>query len=162
MKEIFSEDEWSLLQNSILWMFQSIAYADRVIEPEEINAMKRLKNMANRFNSKLIREILDSLSFSDEDFQNIYNYKARARIGLNEIAKFIDTKLPEDEALLFKKSLIASAIYIAKSSGLDESKYISFEEIRAIKELSHLIDISPLDLTKTPSLDTIIDILEKE
>lgn len=162
MKELFSEEEWSLLENSILWMFHSIAYADRVIEPEEINAMKRLKSMSDKFDSKLIQEILNSLELSDEDYHNTYNYKARARIGLNEIARLIDNKLTDEEALLFKKSLLASAIYIAKSSGLDESKYISFEEMRAIKELSHLIDISPIDLTKSPTLDEIINRLDKE
>lgn len=153
----FTEQEWEVLQVSVLWVFQGIAMADGVIEPDELTAFANLQRQSHKFVSNLADSVFQSINFSNEDFLNTYNLKTKIHIGLNEMSNIVAKSVDATDALLFKKSLLAAVLYVAKSVKSPKYRDVDEMESRTLKEIALSMRISPLDIAKEPSIDSILN-----
>lgn len=157
-RDLFDEEEWSTLELSVPWIFQAIAGADNKIDFLELDAMNFVQANANKFKCQLIIEILSSMKLNIEDIANIYAIDNREiKTGFSEISDILKKKLPEEEALLFKKSILAIGMYIAYASGDILSSKMSNLESQTIFELSKFMKIPRKHFHESP---TAVEIME--
>ena len=156
-KEQFTEDEWKTLEFSIIWMFQAIAGADKNIDINELKALEMLKQKADKFECDLLKELVPSFHY---DISNVSDYFAAdqrsIKTGLREIAEIVDVNLSFEQALLFKKSLLAIGMFIAYASGDVISSKMSNEELQLLVELALFMKMSIKDYRKTPTVGELM------
>ena len=160
-KSLFTDLEWNLLQMGVLWVFQGIAMADGIIEPREINAIENLSKNAHKFHNELAKDVFGSIDFNREEFANIYNLSPRINVGLHELAIVVNEKLNAEDAISFKKYMLAAGLYVVISSrNEDNGINVGNLESKALNNLAKILLISPVDLARQPKLNDIIRELE--
>ena len=156
--ENFTHQEWTTLQFSFIWMFQAIASADGKIDVGELDAMNFIQQKADTIQNQLAKEILKSMNVNFNEVSVRYQMEPRTiRTGLRETAIIIENKLEHDDAVDFKKTLLAIGAFIANSSGDMLSSMISNEESQTLTELSLYMKLTKEEFRSSP---TMIEIME--
>ena len=160
MKELFSEQEWDLLQKTPAIVLSMVAAADGKVDNKELNAFSNFCSNKNVFRSDLIKIVLpnDSKKYIDDVLPKID--KSKIKDTLREIDLTLDMKVNPVESKAFKHHLIALGVYIANSSGKMFQHNISEEEDEAINKFAKYIDIDAAQLFKTTLVDEILQKVE--
>ncbi len=156
-RDLFTEEEWSTLELSVPWIFQAIAGVDNKIDFFELDAINFVQSNSNKFKCTLIKEILSSMKYNIEDIANVYAIDQREiKTGFGEITQILKKKISEEEALLFKKSVLAIGMYIAYASGDLLSSKMSNLESQTIFELAKFMKIQRAKYHESP---TVVEIM---
>ncbi|MFH1051587.1 MAG: hypothetical protein V1779_11760 [bacterium] len=157
-KELFSEEEWKTLEFSIIWMFQAVAGADKNIDTDELKALAVLKEKSEKFDCDLLKELIPSFHFDLDTIADYFTVDHRSiKTGLREIADIIDNNLSAEQAMLFKKSLLAIGMFIAYASGDVLSSKMSNDELQLLVELALFMKMSISDYRKTPTVEELME-----
>lgn len=113
-----SEAEFNLLVYAPVAIFCLVAGADRKIDSKEINAFQQELVKGVKVESKTLQSVLIEVA---SDFNAMVNYLLNEGIDMddlmNRIVKVLDSKLPQEEALNFKVSLLRIGTIVAEASG---------------------------------------------
>lgn len=147
-KAIFSSDEWQSLMYSPIVTFALVAAADGSIDNKEVVSFQQqlIKGLVvdNPIMQQLMIEIIPNL---DKLIKDVLEGKVDPKSILEDVTLAIDSKLPSDEGMEYKLSLMQIGKAIAESSGgflgLLGSK-ISKEETQALAALTVILKIAPL------------------
>jgi len=156
MKELFTEQEWELLQRTPAFVFAMIATVDGVADKKESEAFIKFCLNKGDFKSELFNLVLpnEPKKYLDEELPKID--KTKLKDTLREIDATLDLKINPFESKAFKHHLIAMATYIANASGKIFQHKISEEENEAIYQFAKYIDIDAAQLFKTTLVDEIL------
>lgn len=161
-RELYSSDEWRILQMSIFWIFNKVAFADQKVDTLEIEAIRKLSIQSEKFQSKFAAELIGSLPLSQDELMNSYNIQSKVQLGLHKISSLLDKLENPKEILLFKKSLIAIGFYTAMASNNDGDRLVSYSESAALKEIAENLHLDPLELALSPTLNDILQGFQKD
>jgi len=161
-KDKFPPLEWQTLQFSIMWVFQSVAGADGHIDHKEQMAIKYVTTNSWKFQCDLVSELLEAMhvnpahvfKMSKADVRGIEN-------GLKSAAKMVEAKVSIQEAIMFKKSLIAIGYLVANMSGEENSSLknlsnISVEEMDALAKAAYYINLDADSMAQPPTVQEIV------
>ncbi|OGU59157.1 MAG: hypothetical protein A2X64_07130 [Ignavibacteria bacterium GWF2_33_9] len=161
MKELFSSEEWSSLLEVPYLVFTYIAGIDGNTDKKEIDAFNQFCKARNRFNSKLLKEILpDNPSEYLKYHQSTDISKNTIKEKLRNVDLLLDLKADRSDSVSFKHHLIAMGRFVADSSGKMFSPKMSDEEEDAIHQIGKFIDIDAYKLFKTTMVDEILKHIE--
>jgi len=156
-RDLFSEKEWATLEISALWIFQAVAGADKKVDVHELDALSFVQDNSDKFKSDLLKEVLSSLKYNIDDISTAYEVDTREiGVGLREMADLLDGKVSNEEAMLFKKSLLAIGMYVAYASGDIFSSKMSNLESQIIIELSLYMRISKQEYRESPTVEELM------
>lgn len=142
----FSHDDWETLQFSPLWIFTAVAGADGRVDEEELASLLNDIRRAEIFQSKFIRGILLTLADNLDAVQARFRADTRRmEDGLGEVRRILESKVPADEAHLFKGGLLAIGRNVAMASGGSPgtTDAVSEEEKKALDAVARLLSVSP-------------------
>ncbi|MDQ1266260.1 MAG: hypothetical protein QG635_1412 [Bacteroidota bacterium] len=160
-KELFTLEEWYLLETAVIWMFQAIAGADGRVDVDELNAMNIIKEKAGLLENHLSGEVLSSMQYDIEHLNTIYSFDIKnIRTGLRELSDILKQKINSDESLLFKKTLLALGTIIANASGSYLTQKISDVEAQTLHELALHLRIGRTEMDKLPTVYDIMQIFD--
>lgn len=154
ISEIFSNEEIDLIKSSFEYVFNHIAGVDDKIDKKENAAYFTFVQNAKNLESNLAKEILTN--FDIELIRSKTNHKKSNRENLKQIAKLIENRLEREEAVEFKKTLIAFGYYIASASGSFFDHKVSHDEDDALNEIGFAVGISASDIFKTGEMENIL------
>jgi len=156
MKELFTEQEWELLQRTPALVFAMIATADGSADKKESEAFIKFCLNKGDFKSELFNLVLpdDPKKYLDEVVPKID--KAKLKDTLREIDVTLDLKINPSDSKAFKHHLIALGVFVANASGKMFQHKISEEENEAINKFAKYIDIDATQLFKTTLVDEIL------
>jgi len=156
MKELFTEQEWELLQRTPALVFAMIATADGSADKQESEAFIKFCLNKGDFKSELFNLVLpdDPKKYLDEVVPKID--KAKLKDTLREIDVTLDLKINPSDSKAFKHHLIALGVFVANASGKMFQHKISEEENEAINKFAKYIDIDATQLFKTTLVDEIL------
>lgn len=158
----FTSEEWKTLQFAHFWVFKAVAASDNKIDTEEKIALDDIMKNGAKFANPLAREIMMGLEFNIDGINADFQADTRTiEQGLIEVADLLAAKVPEDESLVFKKTLMAIGIYIGSASGKWFASKFSKEEVAALKETGLYLRVSEDDLNKPPLLNDILQSLSE-
>ncbi len=156
-RDLFSEKEWATLEISVLWIFQAVAGADKKVDVQELDALSFVQDNSDKFRNDLLKEVLSSLKYHIDNISTAYEVDTREiGVGLREMADLLEDKIPSEEALLFKKSLLAIGMYVAFASGDIFSSKMSNLESQIIIELSLYMRISKQEYRESPTVEELM------
>jgi tellurite resistance protein len=156
-KEKFNAEDWSKLQNSFLWVFKAIAGVDGKIDRKEKNAMNIIIDNTGNFDSKLGNELLNDLKNMDGDaVAKAEQDTSDLKTSIKEVGEILDKKVDREEAVDFKKLLIAVGAYIGDSSGKWFDYKFSDEEEEKLKEIGRWLNTSTEAFLSTTILSRIL------
>jgi len=156
-KELLSQNDWILLQASIVAVYFLIAKVDGRVDNKEINAIENIIANSNKLKSKLASEVIDSIDRSENVLAYFKNVNMTPKEVLEEVAFVLDNKIETKDALSFKKHLIAIGVIIGNASGALFDYKMCHEEIDVLREAGALIGISVKDLEQTNIIMDIIN-----
>jgi hypothetical protein len=157
MKEIFQENEWSLLCETPAIVLNSVGGADGKLDKKEIEAFIQFAKRKNTFKSTLMNNILPDnpdeyvVSTTSKKYDKL-ELKEKLRLADN----ILDNKVDAIDAKLFKHHLIALGTLIANASGKMFSDKISEEENEALVTLGKFIDVDVNHLFRSTLIDEIL------
>lgn len=155
-KEVFSSEEWLQLEKSIIWMFLAIAGADKRIDKSEIAALTEIRKHSEKIQNELARDILSGTDFSESNIASLLSKdQLEIRKELRELSEMLDNRIEHNNALLFKKTLLAMGTYIANASGDTLLPNISNEELQTLTEISLYMRISRTEMHNEPTVEDI-------
>ena len=143
----FSVEEWRNLQFSVLWVFHAIAEVDGVIDDEENAALFSAFEGEYGLTNELLSEVLDSISKDPDAILKAFREDTLGLpMGIKAVAELVEAKLPEGEALAFKRSLLILGVIFAKAANeipgdtsgtrVDETERAAILTVAAILRLS--------------------------
>jgi len=141
-KDQFSNQEWQMLQYSVLWIFHAVAEADGVIDEKEGKALLDAFKGKIYVSSELAKEVVESMSEHSEKI--IASFKKDTRgipMGLKDVAELVEKKLDADRAKSFKLGLMLLGVAFANAS-----QHAGTRE--AILTIAAILRLSPEDLEK--------------
>ena len=145
------------MELSVLWMFQAIAGIDKKIDTLEVDALKSLKKKAKEFDCKILKQVLSSLRLDHDEIANIYTVDNREiQTGFRQMAELLDSKVSKENALLYKKSLLAMGMHVAYASGDILSSKMSNVESQKIVELALFMKMSISDYRLPPTVQDLM------
>jgi tellurite resistance protein len=157
MKEIFQEDEWTLLCETPAIVFSVVGSADGKIDKKELEAFEHFTKKKNAFSSALFNQILpDNPALLIESVQQKKYDKNEVKEKLRSVDNILDNKVDAIDAKLFKHHLIALGTLIANASGKMFSDKISEEENEALVTLGKFIDVDVNHLFRSTLIDEIL------
>lgn len=155
--EQFNQNELQLLRESFLLVFKSIAGVDSKIDKKEQKAFLNVLEHSNAFDNELAKEILNEIrNNQDTIFENINDTDKEINSKLENIGKILDTKLSHEEAIDFKKLLIAIGAYIGESSGKWLDFKFSTDEEQKLIEIGRLLNTSTEAFISTSVIKEIL------
>lgn len=161
-KEKFTAEEWELLQNGPMWVYRAVAGADNKIDKKETKAFKKLMKNITNLSNDFIKEVLAGLDYSDVELKKPFNPDSpELRAALKELSDILNFKCERENALYYKKTLIAMGVFIGESSGSLFDYKFSNEEKEALMNVGFTLEISVADLFKTDIIHKIISLLNK-
>lgn len=161
-KDYLDEDEWRTIQFALMWVFRGVAGADGKIDKEEQVALNKVVKSYNNFDNSFIKEVFKTLEENPGIiFRQSINDHRDYRKGLDEVASILDSKVPLDVSLIFKKVLTVAGIFVANSSGEMTGSKISKEEVEQLSKLAFHLKISMEDLRAEPTIDHILKLFVK-
>ncbi len=155
-RELLPDEDWQVLQSSIASIFTLIAGSDGKIDKKEQVAIKTIITNSHKLKNSLAKEIMDSLGSSDNLLRLFELQKLPAREILRKAAFILDNKIDTNDALNYKKYMIAIGVYIGNSSGSVFDFKMSYDEMDSLREAGTALNISVKDLEQT---NIILDIL---
>jgi hypothetical protein len=156
-RNLFSAEEWKTLQFAHFWVFQAVAGSDNKIDTEEKIALDEIMKNGAKFANPLAREIMMGLEYNIDGINADFSADERTiEQGLIQVADLLMEKVQPEEALVFKKTLMAIGIYIGSASGKWFASNFSKEEVAALKEAGMYLHVSEDDLQKPPLLSDIL------
>lgn len=147
----FTNEEWELLQNTLLKILYEIANADGLIDDFEITTFNILINgNYEKLKNQLFKEITYKLK-ETIDFDYLYFNKYIKNLDLEKLLFETNTlivkKLSNIEVIGFKISVVILAYHIAKSSRETIfSKSVSKEESILIEKIIKFLNLNNNDL----------------
>jgi len=161
LRSLYQPAEWVTLQYAVMWVFHSVAGADGVVDKKEQMALKQLTSNAKKFSNVLLQEVLTSLdSNSGSIFRQSMADPRGYKKGLAGAIAIVNKTLPQEEAISFKKHLIAIGFFIANTSGDKEKVKVSQEEANIIAALAFNLGLKMEDLKSSPTISEIISVLK--
>ena len=159
-KEKYSPEEWKKLQYALFWVFDAVAGADNKIDKKEKKTLEKIISNSGKFFNDLARELFMEIKDGFENFYSEFEKQGvKEEKGLNEVVDLLHSKVTDETALNYKKTLIAIGVLIGHSSGSLFGSKLSDEEIAQVKRVGELLQVSVGDLEKSPSLQQIIQSL---
>lgn len=160
MKELFTDQEWELLQKIPALVFAMIASADGTVDKKETEAFIKFCSTKGNFKSELLNLVLPNnpKKYLDEVLPKID--KTKLKDTFREVDVTLDLKINPAESRTFKHHLIALATYVANASGKMFQHKISEEENEAIYQFAKYIDIDVAQLFRTTLVDEILKKVE--
>ncbi|MDQ1266674.1 MAG: hypothetical protein QG635_1826 [Bacteroidota bacterium] len=161
-QQLFTEEEWTTLESSVLWVFEAIAKADGKRDIKEWEAMSIIHRRSDYMQNPFAREVLESFFYNMDHIHALFKEDDLDVIeGFAKIPYIIDDKIPNDVAVGFKKSLLAIGTYIANASGEMGSSKICDEEAEALKEISDNLGLTDEEIRSKPTISSIVESLFK-
>ncbi len=159
-KQLYTDDQWTLLENSIAWVYLIVANADGIIDPKEVHAFKEILDSAGKYDMSLVDEVLISIKESGIDIINsANNYSLSAEEGLKSLNSYLKV-VSDKDAADFKKFLISSGIYIGASSGKLFHAKVGMEEDKALSKIGRLLNYNLDSIVNSGIADKIFNIIE--
>lgn len=156
-KAKFNAEDWEKFQNSFLWVFKAIAGVDGKIDKKEKNAMNIIIDNAGNFESQIGNEILNDLKNSSVDaIEKAEKDSSDLKTAITEVTKILDNNLNREEAIEFKKLLIAVGAYIGDSSGKWFDYKFSDEEEEKLEEIGRWLNTSTEAFLSTTIISRIL------
>ncbi|GAB5464702.1 MAG: hypothetical protein Kapaf2KO_01380 [Candidatus Kapaibacteriales bacterium] len=155
-----SKDDWETLQLLPLNVFLSVSAADGKIDRAERRAFVTAVNYCKTWGCRLAEEVLedmkDKYSFSTE-----YSEKSQEILDteLQKIENILSVQVEKEDALMFRKIMIALGIFIGQSSGKVFEESFTFTEAKALRKLSMKMNVTLDELMKPPSVQLISETL---
>ncbi|MBM2813821.1 MAG: hypothetical protein HW421_583 [Ignavibacteria bacterium] len=161
--ESFTKDQWTILELSILWIFEAVAKADGKRDLKEWEAMSIVHRKSEQFDNELMREVLDAFFYDMDAINDMFRSDQNIiEDGFRAISSFLDKCVSPKDALGFKKSLIVIGTYIANASGESYTgSNISNEEAQALQDICDYLNLTQADLERSPSVISIVESLFK-
>lgn len=157
MEEIFTQQEWELLNATPRIVVNFIGKVDERLDKKEIDAFVKFCNAKRKFKSDLFKAILPDNP--DEYLSEPYDPTKNADI-FRELDATLDLKFDPVDGKLFKHHLIALGVHIANASGKLFQHTISEEEDEALYKLGRMIDVDAAQLFRTTLVDDILKNVE--
>ncbi|MBX3042932.1 MAG: hypothetical protein KIT33_01670 [Candidatus Kapabacteria bacterium] len=157
LMEKFSTDEIENLKLSVIRVFNYIADIDGKIDKKEVTAIETFLKNIRKFNSELLNELFVELPVIGilEEKRSLSGLGDRE--GLRYISALLDRKIDREEALNFKKSLIALGYFVADSSGSFFEHNISDDENSALNSIAKDLDLSLREMISTKQIQRLIE-----
>ncbi|MES9939260.1 MAG: hypothetical protein ABW104_00220 [Candidatus Thiodiazotropha sp. 6PLUC2] len=147
-KAQFSNDEWNYILYSPIVVFALVAGADGTIDRKEVVSFHKelLKGIAG--DSAMMQHVMIEVIPNMESLtKDVLHGEVDPKSVIEKIAKAVDLKLSDDEAMQFKLSLLQFGKAVAESSGgflgIFGNK-ISKEEKTALAALAVLLKVNKL------------------
>lgn len=154
LSEFLSSQEIDTLKCGFEYVFKHIADSDDKVDKKEnaafVDFIKRSKNLT----SNAAIEILSN--YDIEKVRSIATNSLSTKENLKKVALIVDAKLDREEAVEFKKSLIAFGYYVANSSGSFFDHKVSHDEEDALNEIGFAIGLSVKDVITSGVLENIL------
>lgn len=163
-KDFFDQDEWLTVQFALMWIFRGVAGADGKIDKEEQTALNQVISSADNFEEQLIKDVFYSIQQNPGIiFRQSINDTRNFRTGLYDTARILDQKVSLEEAMMYKKTLIAIGIFVANASGDGTNrKNISDQEVGTLSKLAHYLKLDMKDLQTNPNVEDILTKFDTE
>ena len=114
----FSSDEWNLIVQAPYLVFLTVAAADGKIDEKEIKGLAEVLTKAKKQPGLLIQKILEDSAADAQSIINSIIHSGQNTIDtLQKIQQAVDAKLSNEDATVFKVSLMLIAQQIAEASG---------------------------------------------
>jgi hypothetical protein len=148
-KHSFSSSDFKTLQFAPFWAFSAVASADGKVDEKEVKEYLSMVLGAQGFVHFLTREIVGSIA---RDYKNLWDsYVADPRsieAGFTDVRRILETSVSREDALGFKKSLVAIGARVASASGggfLGIGEKVSEQERVALTFVAVTLGLSPED-----------------
>lgn len=160
LQSLYKRTEWITLQFAVMWIFHSVAGADGVIDKKEQQSLKQLATKSKKFKNHLIKELFESMG---DNIGNIFRQSMSdprgPKKGLAEAIKLIESTLPKEDCIDFKKHLITIGFFVANTSGEKDTSKVSVEEANIIANLALALGLKIEDMRQTPTISEIMGLL---
>ncbi|MCI0437291.1 MAG: hypothetical protein L0271_27195 [Gemmatimonadetes bacterium] len=143
-REGYTPAEWETLQFGPLWVFTTVASADKNIDAKELEALAKEIQEAPLYKDPLVRELLMSVGADLSNLMTRYQADSRnVMVGLQDVAALLKRKASAENADNFKKSLLLIGGNVAKASGggLFKRDPVSDEEKKALLMIAMWLDL---------------------
>jgi len=144
-REAYTAAEWQTLQFGPLWVFTTVASADKNIDPKELEALAKEIQEAPLYKDELVREVLMSVGMDLSNLMTQYQADSRnVMVGLQDVAALLKRKASPDNGENFKKSLLLIGGNVAKASGgggIFRRDPISDDEKKALVMVAMWLDL---------------------
>ncbi|MBM2813778.1 MAG: hypothetical protein HW421_540 [Ignavibacteria bacterium] len=157
-REKFNDKEWEEVQFIIIWMLRTIARADGRIDKLEIRALNILTKLAKNFKNELVGELIVSVAPQLFYLTTQFHLTAeQMQPHMEKFNKLMESKFEHDFVIDFKKTLIASVIFVANSSGDVEENLtkINPKESQILQEFIGCLKMTDDELQQHPSIEDI-------
>jgi len=164
LRENFTAEEWSKLQNAVFLVFSAVAGADGHVDKNEKKAFLTAIKRYEKIQSALGREVISSVGNKYDNLDTMKITPIEIEQQLIEISEILKAKSAAPEALLFKKNMIALGLHIGNSSagflGKIFGDKLSDDEVEALKRVGTYLNVSVAQLQQTPSIKELVDKLK--
>lgn len=154
---IFSDYEVQNLRLSIIRVFNVVANSDNKIDKKELASLDLILTKSKKFESDLARQVFaESTSIGVLQEQCSISV-LKDREGLRYVSALLDRKVEREHAVSFKKFLLATAYYVASSSGSFLMDKVSDDEASALNWIAKDLDLPLRELLNSNQLTNIIE-----
>lgn len=114
----FTEAEWETLLKAPVLVFLLVSAIDGKVDQKEIQSFQKVLREAATYKSALLRQVLiDMVEKVPALLGQILSAGSDAGKLLSDVKSIVNSKLPADDAKLFKQSLLYIGQQVAESSG---------------------------------------------
>ncbi|NQV05539.1 tellurite resistance TerB family protein [bacterium] len=147
-RDEFSDDEWARLTAAPLWVIGAVGFADGEVDAEEDAAGIRQLYQSPLLRGALAKEVMMA-SYSDlgSTFEHYKGDDRGMEAVFEDVKAILADKVPIDEAVLYKATLIELGIAVAAATG-DEDAPISLDEGSALGWIESWLGVSSDEASK--------------
>lgn len=117
-KDSFEDHDWQTLQFSSMWVFAGVAGVDGKISKKERKRFFKLLSHSPALRGDLVREVMMSVFMDIEGIFDAFTQDGRnIQEGLPAVAGILGENVSNDEAVMFKSSLITMGLEVAGADG---------------------------------------------
>ncbi len=154
---IFSDYEVQNLRLSIIRVFNIVADSDGKIDKKEMVSLDLILTKSKKFECDLARQVFAE-SLSKEALQEQSSMSVlKDREGLRYVSALLDRKVEREQAMSFKKTMLAVGYYVASASGCFLQDKISDDETSALNMIAKDLDLPLRELLSSNQLKNIIE-----
>jgi len=117
-KDNFQDHDWRTLQFSSMWVFAGVAGVDGKISKKERKRFFKLLSHSPALRGDLVREVMMSVFMDLEGVFSAFSEDERkVQEGLPAVAGVLSEHASNDEAVMFKSSLLNMGLEVAGADG---------------------------------------------
>lgn len=141
-RETFQEHDWRTLQFSSMWVFAGVAGVDGKISKKERKRFYKLLSHSPALRGDLVREVMMSVFMDLEGvFKAFSDDERKVQDGLPAVAGILDEHASNDEAVMFKSSLVNIGVEVANADGPVIGSNVSEAESAGLTWIQRWLDL---------------------